>query len=424
MYNCPTMFRDILLMEIWEIDNQYRQIIEKLENYEKLKSYEIDFIDEIVSKGIFIPNVSSRDILLYYFILCVDWKWAYYSEQTTQSITIYDIFYNGSINKENNKEEFKKGMAAFKALFFGKLEFQSKRQDGNVIYTFESYEVKEEIKNKFKHYDINDIYRILISRNNSILKEGILMINQRLDDIESKNIFEFFKAIFSVFVKDNYAISDAEVQFYLGEKFGDDIYRRGKVVQFINSTIYALHYVKQFKQITKQNNGQKLNICNYIIGEYSVFHILIRHFHRFKIEYEYLNSDTAQEIKQKDGNKSKQKTYSEYRNSKGELVTSSDSSNKLYEEIRFLKDKDGIFSKKFETNCLDFYNLFSNVLQKNPSKEKSIVYYERELYELELNNNQINSFYPLNTQEQLKINRKEVYENKIINIQDIPEDFV
>ncbi|AFM02619.1 hypothetical protein Fleli_0119 [Bernardetia litoralis DSM 6794] len=348
----------------------------------------------------------SSSYLFDYFMYCIDWRHIY---GLNFRMTTYDILI-GSLEKVNEesvrKENFQELYQQLINIFKGKL---STSEEVEVCYNKVVSQLRRGIK-------------LLACK-----KNGCKENKCKCKIPQNKGLVEFFKGYLEFVLGLSYAYVEPSTPFLSGD------YQETKFKVFLWEKFIPAHQIaKCFNEYYKIILENRFNIK---VDTYFALHVFVKHVVPFKTIFEYDANEYLKNYKLKHPSKHQGVNITAYPILLEDNVMAT-----------MVTEKVGVFyypllsSKLNEFDTADFCNfhktakmLYTKIEKILPifleniyiQEKPNIIFYENELYGIEFYENEeklieIGSFYPLNSDLQLKEGiTKEEY-NKITNKKDIP----
>lgn len=326
---------------------------------------------------------------LHYFLFCIDWA-SIYSADSSIKITTYDI-----LKADNSKKKHVVKLhfdAAYKAI--------KKMFDGEISTSEELINCRETFLDRLST-GLNELPSTYKSK---------------------KGLREFFKFIFEKLGSVAYETTD-----FIRPYLIDEDQRSKFLIDLFYRFIPAIEVAKIF------NKKYLSAISGIEIDTFFALHVLLRHVDKFKINHNLYENSKYDSEKIKDGT-GKEVKITACKSEKGGIsVISKDGefylpNFSIYPEIR--SEECNLSFENIADRLYQLLKVIAPIFIKNinPDKSPNIIYYNGSLYGLEFDKYrqekiiQIGSFYPLNSEEQVKFGISQKDYDLIVNKQDIPLD--
>ncbi len=384
---------------------KYNQIISSLESGNYFSDDDYIWLKENIK------NVKHYNHVLHFFLFYIDWQ-PFYTDVPLR-MTVYDIIFSNKCKKDNTRrKQIVTVCAEFRKLFNGELKSQE---------------------------DLSRAKELILNRLSNGLK-SLEFYNNKLNfpsGYKSKGIHEIVSMIFEYIATDPYIDKDF-AQAYL-----NDLDFRS----LLNKKLY--YFFVAFKTAIVFNNSNKQLIVNNFsvsIDNFFALHVFLRHTVPYKFLENYQPTENLSDSTIKNGLK----------------VTVNITAHKDVDGSISIISKDGNFHiPNFSPNNIDycnylaecksgkvqpasideistsFYNKLKPIIDKlvvniNSNFSPNIIYFEGEMFGVEINKNvyrekriiEIGSFYPINSEWQIKSGISNKDYKSIVNQLDIPCDFI
>ena len=369
---------------------KYNDLIGKLESLEQ--DYKQEDFDWLKSNNR-TYEFGYENNQFHYFVYCIDWSELY--GLTGNRLTIYDILI--SSNSESKRESsFQEAYNQIMKLFNGKITSSS---------------------------DLIRCKEILLRK----IFDGLPFV-QTSKVYKSKGLNEFFKMLFDKIGNVDYEIADFTKPYLTGE-----LQRSRFLIDVYDKILPAFEVSKKF------NKDLKDSIAGVTIDNFFVLHVLLRHTSSFKFKDIY-SPNSENELEIKNGLNKKQRITAHTNSEDYISVISKDGEffppNFSYNQNDYTEFKinggvlklDDIANNLFEKLKLLIPVFIENI---NSDFSPNIIYFENSLYGFEFptwkykqeSTIELSSFYPLNSEHQLKKGISQVNFDRITNKDSIPNNY-